>query len=1053
MIRTTSDFDVPSSNSTVTMQTDVSSSQTDASSDGLPPIAAVPASDGGNPADRSDRGDPAGNTNAKDTSQDDDEDFWDDMDEETLMEHLKRIQKRIRTVREDRTSQASSGSKRSTKRSKSLRPNLGKVIVNDEVIAEPLKNVLRGDPDTHTQIPRTVPESAFISASENESPVINRDRASNTLPRVDPGLIRQSEQAPIPSTPSTPVGPEVILTEGQQMFTPKASEHRGETGSSGNNIIEVDADKVTHTSSTFVEDLMVGMAMRYRNELIESEQKAKESMHADLSKAALTAIEREAWTAQQTVLQLEASANLAEQRLQEQKMRIESEAREYAERQKQELNSITQQARSNHDMHVQNMHRTKLAEATLASNAEMHIERLRNEARAAQEEKKAQEAEMVKTNQLVRELREKIAHLTSASSQETPQHLHAQADDAIIQDIYNQLNAEKILADRRAADAQEKTKILIESATTKIEERTKNQLSHLEKMMAQMMETMNRAQNTQTAPVIEREIPKINARGRSPTARPSSNNAKTGVSSTLDHIFKRNAGSSTVTITQTKTEEPAVKPIIFESGGGDPDDDPDDDNDSSDEGDRKEPPKKDNEKDKDQRKEPPKKENEKDKEKKKKPKGNDDPDDGGDDDNDDDDDPERQMKKIISALKKKRGQKEADSIKLLSLPEPAQFRAWRQATRNKVVAASSDPEKAYKWIKAVEETGAKLEDFRDSGDFTTLDSKLGSAITDIAKGDLGRKITLTTEKEDKLGNLTKGRQLLRVVYDHFRIDEFAGVLYSLTDLITVRMKGDSHSARQLELFINTWDHTLAGMKHEPTDDVLEALFIERVRNCHPLAQDIGIYDRAREGQPERSYAFLYEAATRFIERRRRKENRDAIQKALTNASNGRVPAAPVADRAKGKTKGKYRSRSPSAGRKGKGGRPPSQGRKNICFAWKNIGKCERHEAGNCKYDHPPGSRRQSESPGWTKVKPRSGSKGRKGKGKGKYRSASRKSIPCMYFQKGNCKAGDNCNFSHDDAPAAPAKGGGKGGKRPDSRGAGKRKGDGKKKNGSEQDFQ
>ena len=89
--------------------------------------------------------------------------------------------------------------------------------------------------------------------------------------------MRRSEQTPIPSSPSTPAGPEVILTKEPQIFIPKTHENSRETGSSGNNIIEVDANQVTHASSTFREDRMEDMALRFRNEFIESEQKPRKA--------------------------------------------------------------------------------------------------------------------------------------------------------------------------------------------------------------------------------------------------------------------------------------------------------------------------------------------------------------------------------------------------------------------------------------------------------------------------------------------------------------------------------------------------------------------------------------------------------------------------------------------------------------------------------------------------------------------------------------------------------------------------------------------------------
>jgi hypothetical protein len=250
-------------------------------------------------------------------------------------------------------------------------------------------------------------------------------------------------------------------------------------------------------------------------------------------------------------------------------------------------------------MHEHNIHRTKLAEATLASQAEIHLERLKSEASIARTEKEAKDAELAKTNQLVNELREKVAHLTAASSYEIPRHTPIEVDqnEVIIQDLYNQLNAEKVLADKRAKEAQENTKKLIEDANQRAEERTKAHLSHLEKMMFQMIETVKSNQNAQSIPP---PAPVINIRGRSPQRRVNTNSDQHNKPSTIDMLFKRNAGSSTVTINETKTTEPPKKPVVIESGGGDPDDDPEDDDDPSDDNDDdEEPPKKDDKERKD----------------------------------------------------------------------------------------------------------------------------------------------------------------------------------------------------------------------------------------------------------------------------------------------------------------------------------------------------------------------------------------------------------------------------------------------------------------------
>ena len=86
--------------------------------------------------------------------------------------------------------------------------------------------------------------------------------------------------------------------------------------------------------------------------------------------------------------------------------------------------------------------------------------------------------------------------------------------------------------------------------------------------------------------------------------------------------------------------------------------------------------------------------------------------------------------------------KEADVIKLLPLPEKAgKFRAWKLSTRRKIIAASANPSRAYPWVKEVENRTSGFDEFRNSGEFPTLDTKLGSALSDLAKGELGRRLT------------------------------------------------------------------------------------------------------------------------------------------------------------------------------------------------------------------------------------------------------------------------------------------------------------------------
>ena len=107
--------------------------------------------------------------------------------------------------------------------------------------------------------------------------------------------------------------------------------------------------------------------------------------------------------------------------------------------------------------------------------------------------------------------------------------------------------------------------------------------------------------------------------------------------------------------------------------------------------------------------------------------------------------------------------------------------------------------------------------------FQSIDLKLKAALAKIAHGDLGRQLTQATEDEAKRGRPLKGRQALLLIYRYFEINEEAGVIYSITDLMAVRWLGDE----KIETFLNSWIAVLSGMREEPPLRVKEELFLEQ----------------------------------------------------------------------------------------------------------------------------------------------------------------------------------------------------------------------------------
>ena len=96
----------------------------------------------------------------------------------------------------------------------------------------------------------------------------------------------------------------------------------------------------------------------------------------------------------------------------------------------------------------------------------------------------------------------------------------------------------------------------------------------------------------------------------------------------------------------------------------------------------------------------------------------------------------------VKALKKK-----AESIKLTAFPTAPGFRTWKTYVQNEIAGASGDPQNAFRWIEKVEEKDMTLDVLGDRGNFTTLDAKLGAAISRITQGDLSHEINLRMEEK------------------------------------------------------------------------------------------------------------------------------------------------------------------------------------------------------------------------------------------------------------------------------------------------------------------
>ena len=362
------------------------------------------------------------------------------------------------------------------------------------------------------------------------------------------------------------------------------------------------------------------------------------------------------------------------------------------------------------------------------------------------------------------------------------------------------------------------------------------------------------------------------------------------------------------------------------------------------------------------------------------------PPDGGDDgyDDPDDDDDEKFRRRMIKFLggyvdqrhDDKPKVKEADTIKIPAFPLAETYRNWRIKTREAVVAASTDPDSAFKWVSDSWKEEQTLEALRKVAPFATLDAKLLSALTNIITGDFARKVDTFKETEATAGRIVRGRQVLFMLHDHFSTNIKHGATYALQDLFSVQLRGEN-----LKSFISNWDQVLAGIVQTPDVSVLETLFYKQVKNCKAIQHDMNEYHRADEGTEKRNYSFLVSAVRRHLDRERLEANRDRVAKGLSGSGR---PSAPAVE--------------------GKTGFIP----KGYCVAW-NKGGCSKD---NCTYKHEvPKPRDRSRKPSKTRGRSteRSGSPKPKGKGK----------KICKFWRQGRCDRGTECKFLHEGSVGKP----------------------------------
>ena len=272
-----------------------------------------------------------------------------------------------------------------------------------------------------------------------------------------------------------------------------------------------------------------------------------------------------------------------------------------------------------------------------------------------------------------------------------------------------------------------------------------------------------------------------------------------------------------------------------------------------------------------------------------------------------------------------------------------------------------------------------------------------AALTKIARGELSREVLIFKETEASKNKAVRGRQVLYLFDQYFKTNEEVGALYSVEDLLKVRLLNDD-----LSTFLGNWESVMSGLSHTPDETTLRDIFLRELRQSKRLKYDLEIFDRAKEGTEQHTYLFLKESIKALLTRERKRKNRDSVAR-----SHGDKYGAPATPRSTSPSARSGRGRSTSP----KGSRPRTPGRsrstsprksrtpspKGVCYDFLK-GTCKRGD--KCQFLH----KKRSLSP----AKPP--------------KTKKKINATCKFWREGTCTRGDSCRFQHKEIekPSAPA---------------------------------
>ena len=328
--------------------------------------------------------------------------------------------------------------------------------------------------------------------------------------------------------------------------------------------------------------------------------------------------------------------------------------------------------------------------------------------------------------------------------------------------------------------------------------------------------------------------------------------------------------------------------------------------------------------------------------------------------------------------------KEHEKVTVKPWPKCQDLDVWRSNVVQAVCVASGDPDTAAwrRWLSPALLPSPDYAELADSGEFRfqSIDSKLSIALQNMvdSAGETASEVKVRIRQRSQVlgkeGNFLMGREILAMVLDHFRTTSKDEVLFNASHIYKLQYRGD----KEMDKFLHAWIEIIANMKAEdiPSDNTLRDHLLRKIDGSQALHVDLTIFKGRDNDDKKKSYDELLEIMKRHIARAREDRNIAARDKFATDYTNLGKPSTPA-------PKPTAPTPTPKDGKTGKPSAPAPKGK--------------------------PGA------PVLPSGTPKSHGKG-KGKGGKRSRSPSTrdtsKTFCHFHFNKGNCKHGDKCQYSH-----------------------------------------